>query len=282
MAASFCGIEALLQETIFLERSLQEYTNFGLDSQSEISRKLLGSEEVQGPNGETESLLNISLQAQTNCQDPGPQLKAQDLVPQDFSQSEKIRIQIQSGINRRDDEFLRKYFEEKTMSSGTASLTSQEFTSVLKELGILLTKEEIAVLFRTMDVDKNGVLDLDEFKRAVRFPSTMEQLISTLPITQVFADAVLAVTGGDHLRQFGQITPENIEDICNEAMPFLKIIMLDAVNKTEASFKTMDESKANQSASSGVKFEVPPEMSAGTVGDFHGGLTGRIGKHQNV
>jgi hypothetical protein len=274
MAATFCGIEALLQETICLERNLQEYTNFGLVSQSQISRKLLGSEEVQGPNGETESLLKISQQAQTRCQDP---VKAQDLVPPVFSQSDKIRIQIQAGINRRDDEFLRIFFEEKTKSSG--SLTSQEFTSVLKELGILLTKEEIAVLFRTMDVDKNGVLDLDEFKRAVRFPSTMEQLISTLPITQVFADAVLAMTGGDHLRQFGQITPDKIEDICNEAMPFLKFIMLDAVKKTEASFKTMDESKANQSASSGVKFEVPPEMSAGTVGDFHGGLTGRIGEH---
>ena len=207
-----------------------------------------------------------------------PELAAQDPEPQACFQSqqlESIRLHIQAGINRRDENFLRKYFEEKTQ--GTASLTTELFTSALKELGVRLTEEEIQVLFRTMDVDNNGVLDLDEFKRAVQFPSTTEQLISTLPITQIFSDAVLAITGADHLRQLSQITPEQVEDICNEAIPFLKTVLRNAVEKTAASFKAMDESNANQSASTGVKFEVPSEMSSGSVHDFHLGLTGRVG-----
>ncbi len=129
-----------------------------------------------------------------------------------------------------------------------------------------------------MDVDNNWALDLEEFKRAVRAPSTIEQLFVTLPISQILADAMPDMTWSDRLRQFGQKTPDEIEDICNEAMPFLKSIIRDTVKRIEVSVQTMDALKANQSARTGVKFEVPPEMSAGSVGDYHDGLTGKIGK----
>ena len=72
--------------------------------------------------------------------------------------------------------FLRKYFEEKTQ--GTASLTTELFTSALKELGVRLNEDDVSIIFRTMDLNSDGVLDLEEFKKAVRFPSTMEQFIS--------------------------------------------------------------------------------------------------------
>jgi hypothetical protein len=189
---------------------------------------------------------------------------------------ENLSDKIQSGINRRDDEFLRVFFQNKTASSGTSVLTNQQFTFALEELGINLQEEEIKVLFRMMDVNNDGGMDLDEFKRAVRFPSQIEQLIGTLPIPQVFSDAITEAIGMNSLRQFGQLTPKQIEDVCLAAMPFVTNIIRDAVAKINESFSEKDKSKDCQGAR---KFEVPPEMSAGTVADFHGGLAERIGNH---
>ena len=184
-----------------------------------------------------------------------------------------VRNRIRAGISRQDDSFLETFFQEKTGNSG--NLSKQQFNSALVELGIRLKEDEIDVIFRTVDVNKDGVMDLEEFKKAVRFPTPIQQLISTLPITQIFADAMPDMMGNECLRQFGQVTPEQIEDICKEALPFLKTILTDAVTKVRVSLETMDKVEASRGAS---KFEVPPEMSAGSVEDFHGGLTGRIGK----
>jgi hypothetical protein len=117
-------------------------------------------------------------------------------------------------------------------------------------------------------------MDLEEFKKAVRFPSSIEQLVTTLPLSQIFADAMPDEMGTDRLRQFGKLTQKQIEDICLESIPYVRNVIQDAVENIRASFEAMDKSEATKGAS---KFEVPPEMSAGTVGNFHGGLAERIG-----
>ena len=186
----------------------------------------------------------------------------------------KVRNQIQAGINRRDDEFLQAFFERKTNASGTASLNNQQFITALDELGIRKTDDDIQVIFRTMDVNNDGVMDLEEFKKAVRFPSTIEQLMNTLPIHQLFSDAMPEELGSDCIQQFGQLSPIQIKVICQEIVPFMEKILQDTVDKTRASVEASKISEVNKS---GSKFEVTPEMSAGTIGDFHGGLSGRIG-----
>jgi hypothetical protein len=188
--------------------------------------------------------------------------------------AEKIRNQIQAGINRRDDGFLQDFFQHKIVNSGNAALNRRQLICALDELGIHLKEGDAKVMFRSLDVKNDGIMDLPQFKRAVQFPSTIEQLISTLPIPQIFADAMPLEEGTDHLRQFGQISPKQIKDICKLAMPFIENILNDAVKKIRASFAALDKSVENRVA---VKFEVPPEMSAGTVGNFLDGLTGRIG-----
>jgi hypothetical protein len=198
-------------------------------------------------------------------------------LPHQVENEENLSAKIQAGINRRDDEFLAKFFRNKTSSSsGSSELTNQQFSSALEELGLCLQEDEIKVIFCTMDMNNDGVMDLEEFKKAVRFPSPMERVISALPIAQVFADAMPAAIGVDRLWQVGQLTPKRIEDICLAAMPFVKKIIQDAVTTLNASFDVKKKSEDGQSAK---KFEVPPEMSAGTVEDFHGGLAGRIGIH---
>jgi hypothetical protein len=186
----------------------------------------------------------------------------------------QVRNQIQAGKNRRDDSFLASFYQSKITSFGTSALDQQQFTSVLEELGIHLKDEEIEILFRSMDANNDGVMNLEEFKRAVQSPSTIEQLIYTLPISQIFADAMPDMKGTDRLRLFGQLTPEQIDGIIQAAIPYLKSTFEDAVDKVKISEEAKEKSKINQITG---KFEVPPEMSAGTVEDFHGGLPARIG-----
>jgi hypothetical protein len=192
---------------------------------------------------------------------------ANDLVVQ-------VRNKIQAGINRRDDIFLASYYQRKITSFGTSALNKQQFTSVLEELEVYLKDEEIEILFRSMDANDDGVMDLEEFKRAVQSPSTIEQLINTLPISKIFADAMPEMKGTDRLQLFCQLTSEQIDGIIQAAIPYLKSTLEDAVDKVKISEESKEKSRANQLSG---KYEVPPEMSAGTVEDFYGGLPARIG-----
>jgi hypothetical protein len=243
---------------------------------SDPARSCIRRSHMSGFLGEIEGLLEqvTCLAHEIQCLSNPTHLPHLKRSSVDIGIEKNLSDKIQAGIYRRDDEFIRKFFLSKTASSKTSELSNQQFTSALEELGLCLQEEEIKVIFCTMDVNNNGVMDLEEFKKAVRFPSPIEQVISALPIAQVFSDAMPDAIGIDRLRQFCQLTPKQIEDICLAAMPFVKNIIQDAVTKLNASFEVTDKSKDGQGAR---KFEVPPEMSAGTVGDFHGGLAGRIG-----
>jgi Ca2+-binding EF-hand superfamily protein len=196
------------------------------------------------------------------------------VISEDFAA--KIRDQICAGINRRDDEVLKNVFERTIRKSGSPALSTELFTSALEELGLHLKEDEIKALFHTVDVNNDGVMDFEEFKRAVQYPSAIEQLISTLHINKIFADAFMVpdIMGDEPLRQFGQISSEQIKEICKAAIPFLETALTEAKEKIRVSYEAMDKSEASKR---GKKFEVPPEMSAGTVEDFHRGLSGRVG-----
>jgi Ca2+-binding EF-hand superfamily protein len=66
-----------------------------------------------------------------------------------------FRNQIQAGINRRDGEFLHSVFERKTNTSGTSSLTNQQFITAMEELGIRKKEDDFKILFRTMDMNND-------------------------------------------------------------------------------------------------------------------------------
>ena len=193
------------------------------------------------------------------------------------SETDKVRNRIHAGLNRRNDEFLQEYFDRKVGEYGTSTLNRQQFTSALEELGVRMNEDDVSIVFRTADLNSDGVLHLEEFKKAVRFPSTIEQFISTLPITQVFADAMPDETDTEsRLRRFSRISEKQVDEICEVIMPFLGKMIKEAVKETQVSFAAMDKSSA-----SNIKFTLPDEMPSGTVGDFHRGLTARIGMESN-
>jgi hypothetical protein len=188
--------------------------------------------------------------------------------PRNEDRSSKIRNQIQAGIDRRDDEFLRHFFQSKT----TSVLSDEQLASALKELGVHLNEEEIKVLHN------DAVMDLEGFQKTVRFPSPIEQLLNAFQLSHIFSDAMSAVLYEEGinrpgLRQASQLTPAQIEEMCLAAMPFVIKIIQDEVTKLKASFEVMDTAEVDRGA---TKFEVLPDMRAGSDQDFHGGLSDRV------
>ena len=181
---------------------------------------------------------------------------------------------IQSGIDRHSDEFVQEFYQRKIDLYGTSALSKDQFSSALEELGTFLNEDDFQNLFLSMDINDDGVIDLDELKRVLRIPTQIEQLFSTLPFHRLFASAVPRTSGKDPLRSFAQLQVDQVKGIVHAVIPFLEKIILDEVTKLKESFDAMDKSEANMKAS---KFEVPITMSAGKIEDFHGGLSKRTG-----
>ena len=196
------------------------------------------------------------------------------LLAKDFDFSAKVRNQITAGLQRRDDKYLNDFYQRWLLKSHTSGLKSREFSSALNELGVILDDAECQVLFKTMNVKDDGFMDFDGFKRAVHIQSPIEQLIRTLPVTEIIADAMRRDKARDLLRCFSETSTDQIKEICIVLVPFLESVLLDTVEKLKLSFGVLDKSKSSKGA---AKFEVPQAMSAGTVEDFFGGLASRIG-----
>jgi Ca2+-binding EF-hand superfamily protein len=115
--------------------------------------------------------------------------------------------QVQAGINRRNDGYIRDFFQRTAASYGTSTLTNEQFVSALDELGVFLNEDEIKIFFHTMDGNCDGVIDCEEFRRALLYPSNIEQLFSTLSISQIVSDAMPDGVGIYRLRalEFSQI-----------------------------------------------------------------------------
>ena len=76
---------------------------------------------------------------------------------------------------------------------------------VLQELGVQMDFGQVEKLFVSKDLDDNGGLDFEEFKRAVQQPATpLEQWVAALPINGVLARSVPIRDGP------GDQTPRNV------------------------------------------------------------------------
>jgi hypothetical protein len=147
-----------------------------------------------------------------------------------------------------------------------------------------MEKEKAAELMLMMDLDENGGLDFEEFKRAVQQPPTqLEQWTSMLPLAGLLARC-LPVSGeqGDQaLRDFSRLSEDGINTAVEVFSEGLRQLLMQAKDKTKQMFDTVDQ-KANEAAkdtadgvSAASKFKTF-KMSTGKVEDYHKGLSGKF------
>ena len=191
-------------------------------------------------------------------------------------------------LDKREDTFLRNVFDQFSQissSCGTVSLirTVDGLQRALLELGAPMETVKVEELMAPMDLDENGGLDFEEFKRAVAAqPATqLEQWASMLPLAGILARS-LPISGGQGdqpLRDFSRLREDQIDAAVQAFGVGLTRLLLEEKATLRQMFDQVDrkasEAAAN-SASAASKFKTF-KMSTGKVAEYHEGLSSRIG-----
>jgi hypothetical protein len=157
--------------------------------------------------------------------------------------------------------------------------------AALLELGVHLDSSKVDALMLMMDLDENGDLDFEEFKRAVQQqPTELEKWASMLPLAGMLARS-LPVSGGagdQSLRDFSRLGDDEIDTAVQVFAQGLKLLLISARASSRLMFDSTDKKafEAAKDLADGVsavsKFKTF-KMSTGTVEHYHEGLTSRIG-----
>ena len=156
----------------------------------------------------------------------------------------------------------------------------------LLELGAPMAKNKADELMLMMDLDENGGLDFEEFKRGVQQPPTqLEQWASMLPLAGMLARSLPVCCGqGDQpLRNFSRLGEDGIDTAVEVFSEGLRRLLMQAKDSTKQMFDTVDDKalEAAKDSADGVsaasKFKTF-KMSTGKIEEYHEGLSSRIGE----
>jgi hypothetical protein len=160
--------------------------------------------------------------------------------------------------------------------------------AALLELGVHVDSSKVDEVMLMMDLDENGGLDFEEFKRAVQQqPMALEQWASMLPLAGMLARS-LPVSGGlgdQALRDFSRLRDNEIDIAVGVFGKGLKMLLSAARASARQMFENTDK-KASEAAKdlavgvSAVSKCKTFKMRTGTVDEYHKGLVSRIGLFQ--
>jgi hypothetical protein len=166
-----------------------------------------------------------------------------------------------------------------------ALLKSTGLLKALLELGVQIELDQAEKLIVSMDIDDNGGLDFEEFKRAVQQPATpLEQWIALLPINGMLARSFPISSGpGDQmLRNVSRLGPDEIDATIDVFSDALRRQLVDSQTKLRQLFNRVDQNaaeaaKESASAVAAVSKFKTFKMRTGTVKDYVEGIAGRVG-----
>jgi hypothetical protein len=126
------------------------------------------------------------------------------------------------------------------------------------------------------DVDKNGGLDFEEFRRALMKPPTkLEQWVGTLPLASMLASCFI-LPEGDQLHEVSRLSIENLTDIAEAYAYGLKKVLVDSQSNLKETLENMEAKAKENAGGESSKFKTF-KMSTGSVPHYIEGLIGRIG-----
>jgi hypothetical protein len=217
-----------------------------------------------------------------------------------LSLMDQMRYEIDSCLKRQDDKTLHDVFKtyeqhfSRGFKEGDEGLVKENLKAALEELNIKEHGEIIENVMKNTDVDKNGFLDFEEFRLAVRQPTAMEQWTSSLPINNVVAAALYPLVGLhpefkgsngiDPLRALSSCSDDHLRSACDAIMEGILKVLSRRVQELKNSFKSMDDNPVRVKEDiEQSKFGVGTmnggigTMSCGDIPSFFEGLGGRVG-----
>ena len=136
-------------------------------------------------------------------------------------------------------------------------------------------------MFDTYDMNRNGHLDLNEFKCCVKNRSKIEQWTLSMPISDLVASALMPIVlrgepCEDQLNKLIKTTDDELKTVCQGLYHGFYFLLRNRLNILSKAYKTQAEkSYADGSENTQSKFAF--SMQCGSISDFYQGLGGRIG-----
>jgi hypothetical protein len=290
-------IEELQQDTFRLERNLQRHTTLlRMGSQAQTSGELPRSEELHGSECRNQLAQverarhaeadwkqeNQSLIAKMGslCNSSTNASATRGFLPGGPEHSARVKnlvAQIDIFLSRTNTECVECVFKNHADQTLILILPDQ-LSEALSAFGVHLSSEEVKALATTMDVDKNGGLDLTEFAAALRQVSTpVEQFVQTLPIHGMLASCLATPKATDPLKELCKLGPEQL----NAAIDAFSVsVHLEIKKQLDflSSIVDAQEAKAQEDADGSGSKSAVFVMNAGTVKDYYEGMYERIGE----
>ena len=187
--------------------------------------------------------------------------------------SDKIRKQVEEGLKRTNIESVRDTFDffkvNKVISASTLG-------PALRDLGVSVNATDIDEMLKSRDLNDDGSLDFEEFLSLVHTPSPIDEWVKELPLTEIVASAMPRVNCPikDQLRHLSRATSKQLEESCEIIKEKLLEVLL---NKQAVLCKSYEKLDCHPAANGNTKFQTF-QMNAGTIDNFHEGLSSRVGK----
>jgi hypothetical protein len=203
-------------------------------------------------------------------------------------------IACANGIKRRDTSesgILRSAFDrfKEPCENGTQHglLSPNSLLLALKEVDaavVPINSDESKELFEKMDVGDKKWLSFDDFLRAASSKDELESWLAERNIS-IIADALRVLvprihpSGDSQLIRLSQLHPDLLGAACDAASTTVHTFARNAHMELKDAIGTLTEMQQHAQRDAGVtgKFSVMCEMKAGSIDDFHKGLTERVG-----
>ena len=133
-------------------------------------------------------------------------------------------------------------------------------------------------LFQSLDLNGNGFLDFQEFRRCLNYDGELEQWAATLPLAPLLA-CCIPIDGrrqGSHIRELCELKDADIEMAMRAFADGARRVVAARLAELRAGFEELGRRAAAQTSGTSAKFETC-EMACGSIDDFHRGIQERIG-----
>jgi hypothetical protein len=171
--------------------------------------------------------------------------------------------------------------------SSTERISLPAFVKAVQKLGSVSKEEDISRLFTAAKVDGKDSLDYDGFCMAVRSRSKLEQWSQMLPLANLLAcfmhcaDEKISAAP-DPLRIICGLDEDAIKVVAARFAEGIRILLSEKITELNENYASLEVDKGPNEAA--PKFQTGPSTdsvataSAGSVTDFHNGLTDRVGE----
>jgi hypothetical protein len=198
--------------------------------------------------------------------------------------ADAVRARLKSFRKNKDPTFIREIFDRhatKPDSSAEPSMDAASLGHALQELGI---SGDAAAVLVDMDLDKDGRVDFEEFLSSLTLPSAAEAWAKRGAWSEIVAGAIMPcrweLPGAGHesaLRSIAELSDEDVALAWQVIAVEMHAEYLARISELRSSFEQMDSTKQHEEeGGASAKFQTF-KASAGSVDDFHKGLSGRVG-----